>query len=355
MTKILVTGALGNVGRQLCRDLLTRSDTVVLGVDLPHHPLEPAYATLHPSPLVIPDVEEWESPFSYRRCDVSEYRQISQVIHSFRPDVVFHLAANFGRWSGEHYYEDLWRSNVVGTRHLLNLQEEFPFRMVFFSSSEIYGDSLLLLRESITEYHPTFPLSDYGISKLVGELQMRNWRYHELIIVRLFNVYGKEIVTPWRSTLSVWCWRALQGRPLIVYPGHERSWLYVDDCTSALTRILDLPASTWTSYPHKVYNIGSPSGVLSMEELAKIVSSVARESFGLSVDVQYREGKEPLTAVTKRIIVKEAQRDLSLRETVPLNEGIYREFLFLMRYRQVLDFFDPTRPLLLDPAWGEAL
>jgi nucleoside-diphosphate-sugar epimerase len=39
-------------------------------------------------------------------------------------DLVYHCAAEFGRWNGEDFYEQLWRTNAVGTKNVIRLQEE---------------------------------------------------------------------------------------------------------------------------------------------------------------------------------------------------------------------------------------
>ena len=54
----------------------------------------------------------------------------------------------FGRWNGEDYYETLWRSNVVGTRNVLELQDKLRFKLIFASSSEVYGDYDGLMTET---------------------------------------------------------------------------------------------------------------------------------------------------------------------------------------------------------------
>jgi dTDP-glucose 4,6-dehydratase len=111
--KILVTGGLGFVGRHLVEELRRRQNDVWLtGV---HHHDDPKYL----------------------RCDAGEYRQMARVFEQHTFDYVFHLAAEFGRWNGEDFYETLWKSNVIGTKHMVRLQEQKRFRMVFFSSSEV--------------------------------------------------------------------------------------------------------------------------------------------------------------------------------------------------------------------------
>src|SRR5690349_20836355 len=107
--KILVTGGLGTVGSVLVAELRRRGNEVWI-VDLPHH---------HDA--------------RYLRADVGLYRQLENVFEGRSFDLVYHLAAEFGRWNGEDFYDTLWRSNVVGTKNLIRLQEKLRFRMVFFS------------------------------------------------------------------------------------------------------------------------------------------------------------------------------------------------------------------------------
>ena len=55
-------------------------------------------------------------------------------------ELVYHLAAEFGRINGEEYTEQVWRTNCVGTKNVLKLQLLRGFRLVFASSSEVYGE-----------------------------------------------------------------------------------------------------------------------------------------------------------------------------------------------------------------------
>ena len=75
----------------------------------------------------------------YYRADVSNYRQMERVFEQDY-DYVYHLAAEFGRINGEEYYDTLWETNVIGTRNILELQKRKKFKLIFASSSEIYGD-----------------------------------------------------------------------------------------------------------------------------------------------------------------------------------------------------------------------
>ena len=106
---ILVTGGLGAVGTYLVAELKNRGHTVTV-MDVPHN--------MGPN---------------YLRGDVSEYRQFESVIKKVKPKYVYHLAAEFGRWNGEDFYETMWNANAVGTKHLLTLAKHYGFRSVVFS------------------------------------------------------------------------------------------------------------------------------------------------------------------------------------------------------------------------------
>src|SRR5437016_13765202 len=116
MSRVLVTGGLGTVGKGLVRTLRARGHSVkVSGLEHDHEA-------------------------DYVRCDVGSFMQLNRVFDGDRFDYVYHLAAEFGRWNGEDYYDRLWVSNVIGTKNLLRLQERHQFRLVHFSSTDAYGD-----------------------------------------------------------------------------------------------------------------------------------------------------------------------------------------------------------------------
>jgi dTDP-glucose 4,6-dehydratase len=101
----------------------------------------------------------------------------------------------------EDYYEQLWRSNVVGTKNLLRLQERLRFKVVFASTSEVYGDVSEPMSEELMDAKEIRQLNDYAMSKWVNEQQIMNSASMfgtETVRVRLFNTYGPgEYFTPY--------------------------------------------------------------------------------------------------------------------------------------------------------------
>ena len=127
--KILVTGSKGVIGSYLTKMLADRGHQV-LGIDLHHGAGEIGW-----------EHEMSKSFFGYSRCDVADFRQLERIFEKAGPfDFVYHTAAEFGRWNGEDFYEQVWRSNAIGTKNIIRLQEKHGFKLVHFSSSEVYGD-----------------------------------------------------------------------------------------------------------------------------------------------------------------------------------------------------------------------
>jgi dTDP-glucose 4,6-dehydratase len=301
--RILVTGGLGTVGSALVEEIRSRGHTVV-STDLAHQADEMGFS-------VGADIARPE----YVRADVGEFRQIERVLDTLGPfDYVYHCAAEFGRWNGEDFYETLWRTNAVGTKNIIRLQERLQFRLVHFSSSEVYGDWPHVMVETVMSDHEIKQLNDYAMTKWVNEMQVQNSTHQfgtETVIVRLFNTYGPgEYYSPYRSVNCRFIYCALSGTPWTVYRGHSRSSVFLADAVATLASILD------NFVPGETYNIGGDQ-LHTIEELSDIVLGVTGASAEL---VQYRDA-EIMTTRDKRVDISKAKRDLNHRNSYSLQEG----------------------------------
>ncbi|HXJ93640.1 MAG TPA: NAD(P)-dependent oxidoreductase [Terriglobia bacterium] len=298
---ILVTGGLGAIGTVLVEELRRRGHGVWL-CDLSHH----------------------HDP-QYIRCDVAEYRQLERIFDHHRFEMVYHLAAEFGRWNGEDFYETLWRSNVIGTKNVIRLQEKHRFRHVFFSTSEVYGDWDGVMREDVMDLYEVRQLNDYAITKWAGEMQVMNSAQMagtETVRVRLFNVYGPgEKYSNYRSVNCLFCYRALHDLPYTVYLQHHRCATYVTDAVRTLANIAD------TFIPGEVYNIGSTE-----YRDIKTVSDLVLRHLGKDDRRVTYERLEPFTTRDKKVDVGKAERDLGHCPRVPLAVGLARTLEWMRRY-----------------------
>ena len=213
--RILVTGSKGTLGTPLVKELLNRGHEVWQS-DLQH-----------------------QRDDNYIRADVSNYRQLERVFEANDYDYVYHLAAEFGRINGEEYYDTLWETNVIGTRNILEWQKKKGFRLLFASSSEIYGDiHNEILSEDLPINQSIIQHNDYAVTKWVNEIQIMNFEKrfgNECMRLRFFNAYGPgEYYHHYRSVVCLFCYRALFGIPWQVYEGYHRVFMYIDDFIPSL-------------------------------------------------------------------------------------------------------------------------
>lgn len=295
MLKILVTGGTGFIGTNLTQELRNRGHDVWT-LDINHG--------------------EDEKHF---RIDVGSYQQMDRVFRDHCFDFVYHLAAEYGRWNGEDHYENLWHTNVIGTKHLLRLQERHRFKMIFFSSAEVYGDYDQTMTEDVMETVPIKQMNDYAISKWAGELQCLNHANMfgvEVVRVRPVNCYGPhEYYSPYRGVIPVFVYCCLKNHPFTVYKGHKRIFDYVEDTVRTIANI------TENFIPGEVYNVGSREDwAVSIEDLAKIVLEETGADPGLA---QYK-GEESFTTKVKVVDFSKSRRDLRHEARVSLREGIRR-------------------------------
>jgi dTDP-glucose 4,6-dehydratase len=293
VTRILITGALGAVGRPLWRLLAERGHAVRGG-----------------------DIRHSDQP-DYDRVDVADYRPLAAIFDDHEFDVVYHAAAEFGRNNGEQFYETLWRSNAIGTKNMLRLQERHRFKLVLFSSSEVYGDYPGLMTEDVLDEHPIKQMNDYAISKWVNELQALNSAARfdtETVRVRLFNTYGPgEPYSPFRSVICQFVYRALHDLPYSVYLDHHRTSTYIDDCIRTLANIAD------NFVPGAVYNIAGDE-----YHDIKSVSDTILAKLGKTDELVTYLPFEAHNTRDKRTDARRAREDLGHETTVRLDEGLDR-------------------------------
>lgn len=304
MNKILITGGLGVVGSKLVAELRNRGNDVWI-IDLPHHHDE-----------------------KYLRCDIGYFRQLEAVFTQHKFDIVYNLAAEFGRWNGEAYYERLWLSNAVGTKNLILLQERYNFKLIHFSSSEVYGDYDGIMYEDVMDKVPIKQMNDYAMSKWVNEMQILNSQtLHntQTVRVRLFNTYGPgEFYSPFRSVICLFCYRALHNIPYTVFTDHLRTSTYIDDCIQMLSNIIDNFKSG------EVYNIAS-NDYHDIKKASDIILNYLGKDDHL---VTYKES-EPLTTKWKKVDTVKTYKDLQYKPKVKIDEGIPKTIEWMRSFYNV--------------------
>ena len=309
MSSILVTGGAGFIGSNLAKELRQRGHHVI-ALDQFNTGME-----------------------GYVRADVQSYRQLEEVFEKWKFDYVYHLAAEYGRWNGEGYYENLWKTNVIGTKHVLKMQQKLKFKLIYFSSAEVYGDYGGLVTEDVMEKNPirdTYQMNDYAITKWAGELMCLNAAkmYGTGIVrVRPVNCYGPgEHYTPYRGFIPKFIYHALFCKPYIVYKGHKRIIDYVDDSCRTFANIVDY------FMPGEAYNVG---GRMEWEKDIKEYSDIVLKTTDRDDSIVVYRDSEPFTTKVKHIDCSKAVRDLRHNPTVSPEEGIKRTVEWMKSYYRI--------------------
>ena len=121
--------------------------------------------------------------------DLLDRKQVGAVVAEVRPDAVIHLAAIAFVAHGDA--EEMYRTNVVGTRNLLEALAalpQAPAKVLLASSANVYGNSDV---ELLDEAVPPSPANDYAVSKLAMEYMARLWMDRlPIVLARPFNYTG---------------------------------------------------------------------------------------------------------------------------------------------------------------------
>lgn len=228
MKKILVTGASGFVGRHLC-EWLTRQGYEVKGAFCSHPP------------------KKKKTPCQMVFLDLTEPLSVNQLIQTWKPDGVVHLAAqSIPRLSWQKEVQTI-TVNTGGTIHLLNALRLFSptARFLYVSTNQVYGASFrqgLAVKEST----PLRPENPYAYSKALAEMACQNFYASfglPVMIARPFNHAGMGQLAD--LAFSNWCRQiarmeqGLQRRVLSVGNLNvRRDFLHVQDVVRAYTLIL---------------------------------------------------------------------------------------------------------------------
>lgn len=241
MERVLITGAGGFIGQHLLREL-SYTGHIVGGVD-------------------------WADG------DLREPGVFQRHLDEKKPDTVVHLAAQVGRLFGEDDLCHTITENALMTTLIANACGHAGVRLVYTSTSEIYGDmGEEWAREDFFDpsglnphpyFNATLPHNLYGLTKRWGEEVSQLYAPEGLICLRLSMPYGPGVVPGrGRAALPNMLWQAATGQDIIVHRGAERSWCWVGDTARAIRMIMDSGESG-------AFNVGRNEPRVRMEDIAR--------------------------------------------------------------------------------------
>ena len=174
---------------------------------------------------------------------------VTSTLDEFAPesiDLIFHLASPASPPKYQALGLETIHANTLGTENLISLALRDSARLVFASTSEIYGDPLVSPQpeEYWGNVNPIGPRSVYDESKRMGETLISHFSTTQKLdgaIVRIFNTYGPGMDPHDGRVVSTFIRQALEGEPFTVYGdgSQTRSFCYVDDLIDGLLKMAE--------------------------------------------------------------------------------------------------------------------
>ena len=333
---VLVTGAAGFIGSNLCMRLLEElSDTLVVGLDNLN-----AYYDVNIKRWRLEQLTEFRERFIFIKGSIADKSLVDKIFDEYQPQIVVNLAAQAGvRYSitnPDAYIE----SNLIGfynileaCRHSYDEGREGVKHLVYASSSSVYGSNKKVPYS--TDDKVDNPVSLYAATKKSNELMAH--AYSKLYDIpstglRFFTVYGPA----GRPDMAYFGFtdKLLRGERIKIfnYGNCKRDFTYVDDIVEGVMRVIakaperkvgedGLPVP-----PYKVYNIGNnhPENLL---DFVQILQEELIRAGVLPADYDFEAHKELVPMLLGDVSVTYAdtsalERDFGFKPSTPLREGL---------------------------------
>ena len=247
--KILVTGGAGFIGSHIVEYLVGRGDDVTI------------LDNLHSGKMQ--NLSKINNDVNFVNGNIKDYKLLERLAKD--SDGVFHQAALVSVPQSFKMQAEYFDVNTKGTENVLKLAKEYGFKVVYASSSSVYGNQK---QTSIKESDNRNPTNPYAETKLKAELLAE--KYSEMgvgvIGLRYFNVYGRRQSKEYAGVIKLFLERIQQNNaPKINGDGLQtRDFVYVEDVVKANILAMD------SNVKHQFFNVGMGYSI-SILDLANMI------------------------------------------------------------------------------------
>ena len=298
MARILVTGGAGFIGSHLCEYLLSRAHDVIC-VDNLFSGSKNNIRHLLSHPY-----------FEFIRHDIIHplFVEVDQIYHLACPASPIHYQFNPIKTV---------KTNVMGTINMLGLARRVKARILFASTSEVYGNPQThpQLESYWGNVNPVGIRSCYDEGKRVAETLIMDYHrqnHVDIRIVRIFNTYGPRMALNDGRVVSNFIVQALRGNPLTIYGDgtQTRSFCYIEDLIEGLVKMMDQDGFTGP------VNLGNPEE-FKIIDLARLVLELTGGRSGISF-----KPLPPDDPVRRCPDITLATEQLAWSPKIPVREGL---------------------------------
>ena len=279
---LIVTGGAGFIGSHLTKYLIKKGHNVCVIDNLRRGSLD--------------NLKEIQDKIDFQEIDILDYNAMQSVAKN--TDGIFHQAALGSVPQSFKEPEEYHRVNAIGTENMLKLAKEFGFKVVYASSSSVYGNQNKFPIKEDTEKKP---LNPYGQSKLEAEQFAQKYANQRVKVIglRYFNVFGIGQNPNYAGVIHKFIEQLVQHKPPIIYgDGNQvRSFTFVDDVVEANVLAFE------SKIEYAFLNIAT-SLTISIKELADVMIRLS----GLSI--------KPIFDKPREGDIEKSQADISLSKSL---------------------------------------
>ena len=247
--KYAVTGGAGFIGSHLVKNLVERGNEVIVIDNLNTGKKE--------------NIEKISKKIDFFEIDIRDFSAVEDILKNI--DGIFHEAALASVQDSFRIPDEFFEVNVNGTENIFKIGKKLGIKIVYASSSSVYGNPI---RIPIKESDGKNPFNPYAKTKLEGDKLAEKYAKNGLKVIglRYFNVFGPRQSKEYAGVIKLFLERIQQGlSPLINGDGLQvRDFVYVDDVVNANILAME------SNIDGEFFNIGTNS-VISVLDLANII------------------------------------------------------------------------------------
>lgn len=249
MKKFLITGGAGFVGSHLAEELIKKGESVTILDDL--------------NTGKMSNLEKIIDKINFVKGDIRDKNILKEICKN--KDGIFHLAARASvqeSFSKPEEYQDV---NVKGTENVFKQAKEYGIKVVYASSSSVYGNPIEI---PIKEDAPQNPINPYAQTKVDKEKLAEKYAKEGLKVIgmRYFNIFGERQSKEYAGVVKLFLERIENKLPPKINGDglQARDFIYVKDVANANIMAME------SKVDYAFFNVGTNSNI-SVLELAKTI------------------------------------------------------------------------------------
>ncbi len=290
-----VTGGAGFIGSHIVKYLISQGNSVTVIDNLLRGKME--------------NLEDVKDKIEFLKMSILNFDELRNALKNI--DGVFHQAALTSVPESFTKEDEYRRVNIDGTENIFKIAKEFDIKVVYASSSSVYGNPKKI---PIFEDFERKPINPYGDTKIEDEFLAEKYDKSgvKIIGLRYFNVYGKGQTLDYAGVITKFLENIMIDKPPIIFgDGSQiRDFIFVQDVAKANLAAMN------SSENFGFFNVGTGKSI-SIKQLAKLMIKLSGKSLEPNFD-KLPDGdihdSEADTTLSEKL--------LSWKAETPLEEGL---------------------------------